>query len=931
MSIEEQITNLIEKYKTEPNKNQTEADIQAGYIDQLFLALGWNVYNDPGQFTNYRRQGYIRGAGIIDVGLEIANEPVLILEAKRFGVIPRSIERAGDRTTEEKQLFRYARSRRIPFGILTNFERLHVFNADHERLILAFDDPKEYLNRLPELLRLSPDKVKAGSLPAWERQLEIRDIDETFLTSLQRWRLLLANAVYQHNLSNPVLQTNGEFDFDKLMAAVQRILDRLILIRFADDKEVLLIFDVLESVLSYYRRLGAYVGREHLMQEFIRLSQVMDEHHNTTLFQKGHICEQVFIPNDILAQIMEEMSSISFRKFTSDILGNTYETYLGTKLVLKNGEIKSEERRDIRKAGGIFYTPPVIVHYIVDNTLGYLLQKLENENGLQAIEKAQTIRVLDPACGSGSFLIYAYQILAYFYRRMNQRIEDEQMKLLSSGTGADMFDRLEKFKHLPKPLLDYPHHVLRNQLFGVDIDPEAAELAAVNLTMQAFADAKREKLPLILGENIKVGNSLISGTEEELRQYFGNAWQEKKPFNWEEEFPQVMEEGGFDVVIGNPPYGADFDDNDRSYIEACYPFSKSNKNSAMVFIERGLSLTKENGLFSFIVPKSLAFSQKWASGRKLIGNRLRIACDTSKAFKEVLLEQMIIVVSPSFSDQVYYKMASLDGDIEKVWGSVTKLVSRKADSILLSVTDKELTIFSKVVSPGLFLKDVTKSTRGLPFQKYVTKDPNGIPVYRGDHIGKYILRTTDETLPESILVKAREKVSFLRQPKILSQRIVAHVQHPFDHIILMSTLDTDGVITLDTVENTIVTNDRFAPGFITALLNSNFLSWYAYRFIFSKAIRTMDFDNYYVGKLPLPRIDFDNPADKKRHDDLVALVDRMLELNKRLAPIRNTACREREELLREIKRTDEEIDNLVYDLYGLTEKEKRIVEAAIKG
>jgi len=124
------------------------------------------------------------------------------------------VSRTYDRTPDEKQLFRYAhRGRKIPYCILTNFQRLHVFNADHERLILAFDSPTEYLDRLSELLRLSPEKVKAGSLPAWERQLEIKDVDEAFLASLQHWRKLLANAIYRDNINNPMLQSNRSLDF----------------------------------------------------------------------------------------------------------------------------------------------------------------------------------------------------------------------------------------------------------------------------------------------------------------------------------------------------------------------------------------------------------------------------------------------------------------------------------------------------------------------------------------------------------------------------------------------------------------------------------------------------------------------------------------------------------------------------------------------
>ena len=202
MSIEAKIAELVDKYERETNKSQSEADVRAGYIDLLFGALGWNVYNNPGGFTGYRREGYIRGAGIVDVGLEIAGQPALMLEAKRFGAWLRSNERVGDRTLEEKQLFRYARVKKIPYCILTNFERLQVFNADHERLILWFDSPEELLSRLPELLHLSPEKVQAGSLPATERQLEIKPVDEEFLALLQDWRLRLANAIYEHNSDN---------------------------------------------------------------------------------------------------------------------------------------------------------------------------------------------------------------------------------------------------------------------------------------------------------------------------------------------------------------------------------------------------------------------------------------------------------------------------------------------------------------------------------------------------------------------------------------------------------------------------------------------------------------------------------------------------------------------------------------------------------
>lgn len=598
------IAELVQKFESERNFQQSEADVRAGYIDLLFHALGWNVYNDPGQATNYRREGYVRGAGYVDVGLEIRGRPVLFLEAKRFDRIPASDERTGDRTTEEKQAFRYARAKGIPYAVLTNFERLHVFNADHERLILAFDHPRQYLDRLQDLLRLSPEEVDRGSLPWWEGQLEKRDIDVDFLTALRRWRLQLANAIYESNATHTGLQSNGEFDFEQLMAAVQRILDRLILIRYGDDKEVLLAHDLLENMLAEYRNRGAYARPDHLMGALIDLCHTIDDHHNTALFAAGHICEQVHVPNDTLDQVIGEMNNVSFRKFTSDVLGSTYENYLATKLrLLREGRIEEVVRLELRKRRGIYYTPTWIVQYIVDNTLGRRLRQLEEAHGLHAIERVRGLTILDPACGSGSFLIYAYQVLAEFYRQMNRAIEERRAGLMAELRTPQMDDFLDQLKHLPQPVLDWPHVILNEHLFGVDVDQEAAEIASVNLIMQAFADSRKEKLPLILNESIKVGNSLLSGSETELRSYFGDRWEEKRPFNWALEFPDIMKQGGFDIVIGNPPYVKEYVNRQPFHEVRGSQLARYYQGKAdiwYIFACLAIDLLKPSGLHSFI-------------------------------------------------------------------------------------------------------------------------------------------------------------------------------------------------------------------------------------------------------------------------------------------------------------------------------------------
>lgn len=941
MSIEDQISQLIEKYKYQLNKkNQSEADVRANYIDLLFSYLGWDVLSEDLQHaTTYHREAYVRGAGYVDVGLEIARQPVLMLEAKRFGALTPSAERKYDRTLEEKQLFKYARGKKIAYCILTNFERLHVFNADHERLILAFDSPTEYLDRLPELLRLSPERVKTGSLEAWERQLEIKDVDEEFLASLQSWRLQLANSIYQHNLTNPALQTNGNLDFDKLIAAVQRILDRLILIRYADDKEVLLSYDVIAAILSNYRKRGAYVHPDDLMRDFIDLCHRMDERHNTTLFQPGHICEQVSIPNDVLEEIMEEMNNISFRKFSSDILGNTYETYLGTKLVLKGGEIKSEVRRDIRKAGGIFYTPPAIVHYIVDNTLGYLLNQLEKQYGVHAIDKAKEIKVLDPACGSGSFLTYAYQVLANFYRRMTKQIEDEQVKLLADAASPDMFNRLELLKQLPQPLLDYPHHILQKQLYGVDIDPEAAEIAAVNLTMQAFADARQEKLPLILNENIKVGNSLISGTQEELRHYFGDNWKEKRPFNWAEQFPQAMKDGGFDIVIGNPPYvqmsmDRTLEPNLKRYLLEMFGFSMGRLNTFGFFIHRGVSLLEQGGLLSYIVPNTFLTQEYYRQLRKFLLDTCRIVAVATlegMPFKAAVVENAIVVLKKESEEKVREHnevlLAELGKDEQRhisqsaFWESFnyafTVHLSAKLKALRDKIDNNSIKLGKLVnVNQAIALKHDRSSClfaepSGDEYKKVL--DGRDITRYSIYFPGNYLLYdvTKIHSCKREDIFLAREKILFRR----VGDRIIA-------------ALDTEQHYALNTLVVVTPKSEEVNLRFILALMNSRLVNGYYRLFLKSTKKVFSEIQARQAKQLPVRQIHFDNAEEKKTHDELVVLADKMLELNRCLASISSTSSTERDELVREIQHTDAEIDQRVYDLYKLTEEERQIIEAS---
>ncbi|MBI4287177.1 MAG: N-6 DNA methylase [Chloroflexi bacterium] len=932
------IAELVRNYEQlgyEERARLSEADVQASFIDRLFHALGWNVYNDPNQETAYRRQGYIRGAGIVDVGMEIAGKPALMQEAKRFGIIGESAKRTSDRTLEEKQVFRYARGRGIPYAILSSFERLQVFNADHERLILSFDSPREYLARLDDLLLLSPDKIKAGSLQWLERQTGIKDVDEAFLASMKEWRLRLANAIYRQNTANSELQTNESFDFGKLMMAVQRILDRLMLIRYADDKEVLLVFDILDSILADYRKRGPYAKPDHLMQQFLDFSHMMDQHHNTKLFQAGHICEKVVIPNDVLASVMEEMNSISFRKFTSDILGATYESYLATKLVLRNGKIQAEEQRDTRKKGGIYYTPPWVVHYIVDNTLGKLLAELEAQHGVKAVEKAAELRVLDPACGSGSFLIYAYRMLADFYRRMNEAIEEERVKLITPVAGVDMFQRLEMLKVIPEPVIDYPQHILMNQLYGVELDPEAAEIAAVNLTMAAIADSRQAKLPLILDENIKVGNSLVSGSEDELRGYFGEKWAEEKPFNWQEHFGEIMRRGGFDVgfdvIVGNPPYGSKkmLTVQERDYVRDHIKCNASN-DMAELFLSRASTLSRHDGYLGFIVPKPLTYITSWWQIREYLKERDIGIVDVSKAFEGVLLEQAILTFRNSEAKESAVRVSAAEEKrIQSAWYVKRSFLEKRIFPLYLSGEVEHL--FARVWEKSHKLSEVANIFAGIGgvtsnLVRYESK--GAMQCLRGNNVDRYALsgRSIFSLLAGCY---SKDDLDQHSTPRIVCQDIVAHIENPIPHIRIAATLETTARLTHETVINIALKEKPGDIGYLRCLLgliNSKLVSWYAYNFIFNRAVRTMHFRPGYADYIPVKTFGLNALQDQMLHE-LTGLVDAMLSLKQRQSALPK-GVGDWQHIQDELTATDDRVDRLVYDLYAFTEEERHIVDGA---
>jgi type I restriction-modification system DNA methylase subunit len=875
-NAKEEIRILLERYaqimKGEKEiKSKGEEMTKKDLIRPLFeRVLGWNFEEDVTAEEKISK-------GWVDYGFRINGVPKFFLEAKALS----------ENLDDEKffrQAVNYAYYKRCPWAVLTNFETVKILNAEWEApnyLYSHFMTIKcnEFLDRFDDLWLLSKEGFEQGSLDRvaekYGKRTKKTSVDKQLLNDFTKFRDMLSKNITKLNQAKNLTQS-------ELDESIQRILDRLIFIRNCEDRG-------LEEKKLWEARIEIKVWKK-LKEVFAYYDKNYDSKiftYDPTDARNVHLCDTLDIDDSIMREIIESLyrtkdKSISydFSIIDADVLGTVYEQYLSH--ILKKTEKRATltENHAHKKEQGIYYTPTHIVDYIVRNALRELLEE-KNVN-------LKKIKVLDPACGSGSFLIKVFDVLDEHYQQNDKDYNQTQLDFKTGTT----FTRKVK--------------ILQDNIFGVDLDKQAVEIAQLNLLLKIAE--KGHRLPL-LERNIRRGNSLID--DESIA---GN-----EAFKWEKEFGEIMANGGFSVIVGNPPYGAELSETERNFVSKKFRFAGSNKNTALLFIEKSLGLINENGHFGMIVPKSLAFSQLWKLGRELIKNHLTKVVDVSKAFEDVLLEQMIIILDKSAKTKEYV----LQDIFSKESISIDKKFIDSTDSIILHGEKRDFEIFKKMNQSSKYLSDVSKTSRGLPFQKYLVKDKTKYPVVKGKTISRYNFWSSKEFLPEEVIEKNKKKATFLQQPKIISQRIVAHVTKPKDHIIIMSALDREGLMNVDTVENTILTDKDYSLEFLLCLLNSKLISWYAYRYIFSKAIRTMDLDDYYLGKIPLPSTKIDNSV-------FVGLAKRMLSINERLVVLGDKGTDERAKTEEERKKTDLEIDEQVYRIYGITENEKEIIEGSLK-
>ncbi len=934
--------NYIDTYKETSYK---ETSLCTDFIDPLFEALGWDISNKDGKPERYRdvEQQYsqrMQGSGTKkpDYLFRIGGAPAFFLETKKPSV------NILDDKDSAYQLRRYGwNNDTIYVSILSNFEYLSLYDVrvqpkdksdrphvgllrkyHFEDYIKKWDEIEGYLGR-ENVARGSLDKLLDDYQHLVKGKRE--PVDETLLKMIEGWR---------EKLATNIALRNNNLDIHLLNSVVQRTIDRILFLRIAEDRGI-------ENRKEF--KLDEAMKGKNVYSKLIAIYDHADTKYNSGLFhfKKGadNYSKNINIDDTVLKEIIDNLYppyyNFDFSILPVDILGHVYEKFLGRVITLDDShQATIKEKPEVRKAGGVYYTPKYIVDYIVNNTVGKLLEG-------KTPKQASKLKILDPACGSGSFLLGAFQHLIDWHVEWYANNEPEKYAKIKNPP-------IYEIKGGWRLSTEKKKEILLNNIYGVDIDTQAVEVAKLTLLLKVLEEENNPDLGMKralpdLGNNIKCGNSLIESDFYDLNPDKRNDLDHLRKinaFDWDKEFPKIikwknsrhskldlespsreLEKGyGFDAVIGNPPYGALLTIEEKNYHKKTY--TTSNTDSAALFIQKQYNILKKNSYGGFIVPKPMTYSSKWVGIQKLLQGDLSKIVDVSKVWKEVKLEQVIYIFQKGTSNPCYESYIRVDNRIEFV-GNIDKEKVDKFGFILNGVGDHEISLAERLSSNQIFLDSFVLNRRGAMLQKYLD-DSGSLVVFGGRNIKRYGV-SYNKSLRISKKYTDIEQ-AFISKDSILAQNIVAHIMNPIDHIKIIATVPKDrNIIILDTINQLTNTSD-FDCEYILGILCSKLINWYVYRFIFAKAIRTMHFDGPVTSKIPYPRLDLKNRDEKKKHDKMVQLVETMLELNKQLAETKTS--HEKDLLNRQIEMTDKMIDDLVYELYELTPEEIQIVEDSLK-
>ncbi|WP_295965327.1 DNA methyltransferase [uncultured Xanthomonas sp.] len=950
-----------------------EAEARKDFIDPLFKALGWDVDHER-EHNPYEQEVKVesslnvhnaRAQKKADYAFHLApnfRDVRFYVEAKKPSVdLSKSID-------AHFQILRYGYSASTPLAVLTDFEQIRVLDCRRrptpdasalDRVYRSwhytdFRSPEKfaefywlfsrqahldgsYQRRIEEL-----PKPKGGAKQRGLFKGGYLPVDDSFLEDLSEYREALAKAFKRADHS---------LDSAALTEIVQRTLDRLVFLRFLEDKQI----ETEIRVSDFGKGKGAW-------PDFCTASKRLDGIYNGIVFKPLAVLDdsKFNVDDDIFADICErlaaENSPFNFDAIPIHILGSIYERFLGSVIRATEKRVFVEEKPEVRKAGGVYYTPEYVVRYIVKQTVGKQIKS-------KTPAEISKMHFADIACGSGSFLLGVFDELLRYHADWYNRLEnDAQAKKDKCVRTEDGHWQLS---------LSQRRSILLNNIFGVDLDQQAVEVAQLSLFLKLLEDeratsarqyqldygrdASLKKLLPDLSSNIKCGNSLI-GWDIASRVDLSNEDEQRlNPMNFEDEFPQVMKAGGFDAIVGNPPY--EVVEKERS--QASWPHQAFIKtlnstsfyeaalggklNMYRFFVVRSIGLLGKNGRTGLIVPLSLLADVSCAKTRGFMIEKLRpvdIDCfpqkdnPTKRIFRDAKLSTVIytgmlaVKKDPDVDVRIrVYPWNSFDNEPRSAELRMddVKLLDPKTCPIPLVSSEQWLLCKKIHTRPGVIrFADApgVQVTRGeinqTTYRDFITENPRNARLLKGVEVAQYKIRRElsqghQEWFDESSYLQSYKEKPITSQKRIATQRITG----VDEKLRIVATLVQPPTYFADSTNSIFVDKkSEISICYVLALLNSRLMQW---RFKLTST-------NNNVGTNEIESLPFFLPSskeDREQHDIIVRKVDALLLAKQQEA---SSTGNTRTIVERKCRALENEINKLIYQLYGLTDDEIELIE-----
>ncbi|MCZ2355364.1 MAG: N-6 DNA methylase [Bacteroidia bacterium] len=965
----EKIKSLVQRFdeqkefykKADYNETQTRRD----FIDPFWKALGWDIDNENGYAESYREvihEDRVKVGGATkapDYSFRlVGGKRLFFLEAKKPSVFIK------DDIQPAYQVRRYGWSAKMPISVITDFEEFAIYDCSNKPKPtdkasngrIKYLQYSDYLNDFNFIWEtFSKEYVLKGSFDKYitsdKNKKGTTTVDNEFLLSLDKWRVELA--------INIALR-NKDINEEELNFVVQHTIDRLIFLRIAEDRSA-----------EPYGELQTDIKTGTYYQNLLFRFHQADQKYNSGLFdfKKDKISEKITIDNKVIKNIISELyypiCPYEFSVLSVEILGSAYEQFLGKQITLsKTGKAVIEEKPEVRKAGGVYYTPQYIVDYIVKNTVGKLV---DGSAGSPLTPKeVSKLKICDPACGSGSFLIGAYQFLLNWHKDYYNKLRIKNDELRIKGRKDDVLTPTGELTTAEKK------RILLNNIYGVDLDSNAVEVTKLSLLLKCMEGETKETIEAqtklfhdrilpTLDNNIKSGNSLIDLDYYDNELNFGEE-RKVKPFSWQKAFPEVFNPstgsgGGFDCVIGNPPYVSieNLSEESKAYFFKKYKTCKGRTDIYVAFIEKNLEYITKNGFISFIIPYAFT-NQNYGTllRQKLIDDYfIKEIVDTSKyfVFSSAVVKNIILTIQHKPS-----KAKSLNTRIIKV-NSEADFIAEKFDvfeteqQIFRTLEDSRLetkpvgsliSLKEKIWESSIPLSNIcliaygarlNHKTKNIGKEHYISdkKEKGFKPFLEGKNIERYSfsqygwLNYTPNEHYNSMFPELfeNEKIMFINVVKDRLRFAYDNKGFYNSHTII-NCVRIDKLIKAEHIsarkaikETDLKLCTKYDYKFLLGILNSNLINWYFRNFL-SEDLHFYPND---AKNLPIKLLDKNND---KQQTEIIKLVEQLLQLNQDKQNV--TLPNQIEMIENRIEHAEDKINQMVYELYELTTDEIKLIE-----